>query len=212
VKKLLFAVWLAAGLAPALTAHAQAFGQYTPAEILPVNTRVAGAYVDFSESALGALAQLRLSFYPNIDFGFQGGLTRLDLGPTTKTTVRLGADVRFGVAKASASRPLDIAAGGAIGVETGDDYSILTLGPSAVASRTFTFSQNSAIVPYAGVMLAFASVDVGDGNQTDFSVPLRLGAELRAMPGLRIAAELQLRLGDEFNDHVGFSAGVNLPF
>jgi hypothetical protein len=62
------------------------------------------------------------------------------------------------------------------------------------------------------MMLSFASQDVGSSSQTDFSVPVRLGAELRPAPGLRISAELQLRIGDDFNDHSSFAAGVNLPF
>jgi hypothetical protein len=155
---------------------------------------------------------LRLSFYPNVDFGFQGGLSRLDLGTTTKTSLRLGADVRFGVAKASAGFPVDVAVGGGLGVETSDNYSVLKLGPSVVASRVFPFSGTSAVVPYAGMMLCFASVDVGANTETDFSLPLRLGAELRAIPGVHITAELQLRIGDDFDDHAAFSAGVNLPF
>ena len=110
-------------------AHAQVFGQYTPAEILPVNARLGGAYVNFSEDVVGALGQLRLSFYPNVDFGFQGGLARLDLRTTTKTSLRLGADVRFGVAKATAGRPVDVAVGGGLGVETSDNYSVFRIGP-----------------------------------------------------------------------------------
>jgi hypothetical protein len=212
VKKLPLLVLLLAGLVPAVGAHAQVFGQYTPAEILPVNSRLGGAYVDFSQNVVGALGQLRLSFYPNVDFGFQGGLSRLDLGNSTKTSLRLGADLRFGVAKTAASFPLDIAVGGALGVETSDNYSVLRLGPSVVASHTFPFSSKSSVAPYAGAMLCFANVDEGDGSKTDFSLPARLGAELRVIPGVRMTAELQLRIGDDFNDHTAFSAGVNLPF
>jgi len=61
-------------------------------------------------------------------------------------------------------------------------------------------------------MLMFSSVDIATVNNTDFSVPLRLGAELRAIPGVRLTGEIQLRLGDDFNDHTGFSLGANLPF
>jgi opacity protein-like surface antigen len=210
VKKLMLLALLLAGLAPA--AHAQVFGQYTPAEILAVNSRLGGAYVNFSDDVVGALGQLRLSFYPNIDFGFQGGLSRLDLGSTTKTSLRLGGDLRFGVMKAAAGRPVDVAVGAALGVETGDDYSVLRLGPSVVASHAFTLSGGSGVVPYAGAMLCFSSVDVGEQSDTDFSVPVRLGAELRAIPGLHLTGEIQLRLGDDFDDHTAFSVGVNLPF
>ena len=212
MKKLLATVALAAALLPAVPARAQVFGQYVPADILPVNTRTFGAYVDFSENVVGALAQLRLSFYPNIDFGFQGGLSRLDTGPSTKTTVRLGGDLRFGAGTVAKGMPVDLAVGAAIGVQTGDDYTILSLGPEAVASRSFGFTPSASVVPYAGAMLMFSSVDIATVNNTDFSVPLRLGAELRAIPGVRLTGEIQLRLGDDFNDHTGFSLGANLPF
>ena len=211
MKKLLFLMAVLADLATA-PAHAQVFGQYVPAEILPVNSRLGGAYVDFSKDVVGAIGQLRLSFYPNVDFGFQGGLLRLDLGSTTKTALRLGGDVRFGVVKANQAHPFDVAAGGAIGVVSGDNYNVLRLGPSVVASHTFPFSARSSVVPYAGAMLSFANVNVGDHSRSDFSVPIRLGAELRAITGLRLTAELQLRVGDDFDNHSGFSAGVNLPF
>ena len=212
MKKLLFVALFVAGLAPAPAVHAQVFGQYAPAEVLPVNARLGGAYVNFSENVVGALGQLRLSFYPNVDFGFQGGLARLDLGATTKTSLRLGTDVRFGVTKANAGSPVDIAVGGGLGVETSDNYSVLKLGPSIVASRTFPFSGNSSVAPYAGAMLCFSSVDVGNRNETDFSAPLRLGAELRAIPGMRITAEFQLHLAADFGDHTALSVGVNFPF
>jgi hypothetical protein len=212
VKKLLLIALFVAGLAPAPAAHAQVFGQYTPAGILPVNSRLGGGYVNFSENVVGALGQLRLSFYPNVDFGFQGGLSRLDLVQGSKTALRLGADARFGVVKTSTASPVDLSVGAALGVETSDNYSVLRLGPSVVASRTFTFSSSASVAPYAGAMLSFASRNVGSGSKTDFSLPVRLGAELRAIPGVRITTEFQLRISDDFDDRTGFSAGVNLPF
>jgi hypothetical protein len=212
VKKLLLLAWFVASLAPTHAAHAQVFGQYTTAEILPVNGRLGGAYLNFSKNVVGALGQLRLSFYPNVDFGFQGGLARLDLGATTKTSLRLGADVRFGVAKATAGRPLDVAVGAGLAVETSDRYSVFRIGPTVVASHTFPFSGRSSVAPYAGAMLCFANRDTDPANGTDFSVPVRLGAELRAIPGLRITTEFQLFVGDDFGDHTAFMAGVNFPF
>ena len=201
-----------AGLACAGAADAQVFGQYTPADVLAVNARQFGAYVDFSENTAGLMAQLRLSFYPNVDFGFQGGLSRLDLGGSTKTTLRLGSDVRFGVVRAGDRFPVDVAAGGALGVETTDNYTSIRLGPSAVASREYPLSGGATIVPYAGAMLCFTNASADGDSDTDFSIPLRLGSELRAIPGVRITAEMQLRLGDDFGDDVAFVAGVNLPF
>jgi len=212
VKKLLLLALFVASLVPADAARAQVFGQYTPAEILPVNARLGGAYVNFSQDVVGVLGQLRLSFYPNMDFGFQGGLQRLDLGTTTKTSLRLGADVRFGVMAAAAGRPVDIAVGAGLGVETSDKYSVFKIGPSVVASHTFPFSSSSSVVPYAGAMLCFTSWDAEPATGTDTSLPVRLGAELRAIPGMRLTAEFQLRLADEFDDRTGFSAGVDFPF
>jgi hypothetical protein len=212
VKKLLLLASFVASLAPGPAAHAQVFGQYTPAEILPVNARLGGAYVNFSEDVVGALGQLRLSFYPNVDFGFQGGLARLGLGTTSKTALRLGSDVRFGVAKAAAGHLLDIAVGAGLGVETSDQYSVFRIGPSVVASHTFPFSSNSSVVPFVGTMLCFTSLDAGAATRTDFSVPVRLGAELRAIPGVRVTAEFQLRLSDDFQDRTAFSTGIDFPF
>jgi hypothetical protein len=210
VKRLLLLALFVASLAPA--ARAQVFGQYTPAEILPVNARLGGAYVNFSRDVVGALGQLRLSFFPNMDFGFQGGLARLDLGPTSKTSLRLGTDLRFGVAKAAAGRPVDIAVGAGLGVETSDGYSVFKIGPSVVASHTFPFSGSSSVAPYVGAMLCFTSWDADPVTGTDFSMPVRLGAELRAIPGMRITAEFQLRLSDDFDDRTAFSTGINFPF
>ncbi|MBI5711401.1 MAG: hypothetical protein HZC42_14040 [Candidatus Eisenbacteria bacterium] len=213
MKKTPTAVLLATALAAAgAPAQAQVFGQFTPAEILPVNAHLFGAYLDVSENVVGLLGQLRLSFYPGVDFGFQGGLDRVDAATGNRTTVKLGGDVRFATAHAGEASPVDVLVGGALGVATGDDYHVFTVGPSAVASRSFSFSPNASVAPYAGLMLAFTNFDSGPTSSTDFSIPLRLGAELKAMPGLRLGAELQLRLGDDFSDRVGFSAGVNLPF
>ena len=217
MKKSLLLALLFAALVPPAAARAQVFGQYTTAEILGVNTRLAGAYVDASQNVTGFLAQLRLSFYPNIDFGFQGGLGRVVDADGHKTTLRLGTDVRFGVVKMSPQFPVDLSAGACVGVETADRHHVLTLGPMAVASRTFTFSNNTSLAPYASVMMSFANYDQPNldkqmHSNPDFSVPLRLGAELRAIPGVRICAEFQANIGANYTDRTGFSGGVNIPF
>jgi hypothetical protein len=193
-------------------AHANAFGQLGGAEMVAVNGHAFGGYLLASDHAFGLLGQLRLSFYPNVDFGFQGGINRFDYGTDKRTAVELGGDMRFGVAKAAPGRPVDVALGAAIGVTTGDRYSVLTLGPEAIASRRFAMGQGGGITPYAGAMLAFSSLTVRGDSNTDFAIPLRLGAELTPSAGLNILAELQLRVGDEINDDVAFAAGVNLPF
>jgi hypothetical protein len=80
-----------------------------------------------------------------------------------------------------------------------------------VASRSLSVG-GSSIVPYAGLAVLFSSVSLDSGDKTDVSIPLRFGSEFRVSPELRIIAELQLLLEDEFNDDIVFVTGVNLPF
>jgi hypothetical protein len=210
--------WIAAALtacallALAPRANAQVSGQYTGAETLPVNGHLFGGYLNASQNVVGLTAQLRLSFYPNVDFGFQGGLNRLSYTGGDRTTLHLGVDFKFLARRGTDASPLDLSVGGELGVETGDSFSILGVGPDLLASLTPRSDGRSVVIPYAGIALLFSNVDVGPTQLSDFSVPLRLGAELRAIPDVRLTAELQLRLADDFNDDVGFAAGVNLPF
>ena len=211
MKRILTTALLASTLATA-PASATVFGQFTSAETLALNEHLFGAYLNASDSVFGLIGQLRLSFYPGIDFGFQGGLNRIDTQSSTRTTVRLGGDLKVAVIHHDATHPIDLSVGGAIGIETGDDYSTLTLGPSAVVSRSFPTGGTSSIVPYAGMMIAFTTLNTASLDQNDLSIPVRLGAELRLIQGARVSAELQLRPGDEINDDVGFAVGVNFPF
>ena len=214
MKNALAAALLAAALGGALPARAQVFGQFTDAVTVPMNGHVFGAYLNASENVTGGLAQLRLSFYPNIDFGFHGGLTRLDPGnaPDKLTTLRLGADVRWQVAQASQGSAMDVAVGGALGVETAANYKVISLGPSVVTSRRLGGGGHGGIVPYAGLALHFSSRDAFAKEDSYISVPLRLGMEAWVAPEVRIVAELQLFVSDPYTDDVGFAAGVNLPF
>ena len=84
-------------LALPATASAQVYGQFGNTNPVPVNGRVAGAYVQSSENVLAMLAQLRLSFYPSVDFGFMGGFARQDYGTDNRTTLRLGSDLKYQV-------------------------------------------------------------------------------------------------------------------
>ena len=214
MKCILVAAAISAAALPAFApaARAQAFGQFTGADVLQVNGHETGIYLVTSDNVLGLLGQLRLSFYPGVDFGFQGGLSRLHYGSSDRTLVRLGTDFKVATARASASFPVDLALGGALGVETSDDYHVLTLMPQAVVSRTWTVGQSMNITPFAGSGLSFRNVDAGPTHETNFSVPLRLGADMRVMTGVRITAELQLQVGSSFGDNVGLLTGVNLPF
>lgn len=206
------AAMLAAALLVAGPATAQVFGQLASAEVLPLNGHQAGFYLNAGDNALGGLAQLRMSLYPGFDFGFQGGLQRVSWKNVDRTTLRLGGDLRTSVAHSGEGFPFDVAVGGGLGVETSDNYHILTLMPSGVVSHSYGVGRNGSISPYLGLGISFASVDAGTTRQTFLSLPLRLGADFRVMPGMSLAAELQIPIGDGFNDGFAVMTGVNLPF
>ena len=215
MKSILATMVAIAALVTADPARAQAFGQYTGAAVVPVSGHVFGAYLNVSEHVVGGLAQLRLSFYPNLDFGFHGGLSRLDPGGAagSRTTLRLGGDLRWQLAGLSATFPADLAVGASLAVETSDRFKVITLGPSVVASRRSGGADAGAeFVPYAGLALLFSSRDAFGVQDSDISLPLRLGLEARLAPEFRLIAELQLFIADRYNDDVGFVTGVNLPF
>jgi len=197
-------------LQPRLAA-AQVFGQYAGAEPVPVNGRVFGAYLHTSDIVLGAMAQLRLSIYPNVDFGFQTGLARLDLDKGDRTTVRFGTDVKTEIVHPDAARPIGVAIDAAIGVETSDEVSVVTLAPGVVASRSYALGGTSHITPYAGAQLAFARGTVQGSDRNDFTVPIRLGTELDT-PAARFLFELQILPGSNLGGDYQVVVGANLPF
>lgn len=214
MKRIVPAMLVVAALATAPQARAQVFGQYMGASVTPVNGHVFGAYANISSHVVGGLSQLRLSFYPKLDFGFQGGLTHLDPGGTysSRTTLRVGGDVRWQLNSLTGSFPADLALGASLGVETSDQYKVVTLGPSFTASRAMGGADGGGYIPYAGVALNFSSRDALGIEDSDISVPLRLGLVSRLSPACHLVTELQLYIADRFNDDVGFSAGVNMPF
>ena len=201
----------AAALACHAPARAQVYGQFTGAETVPAGGRLFGAYALSSENVVGLLAQLRLSFYPNVDFGFHGGIARQDFVGGDRTTVRLGTGLKAKIADPTAGLPVALAVGGDLAVETGDEFHVLTVGPTLVASRPFAIG-SGGVTPYARIGLAITSIDVRSNRDTDISLPLRLGGDFRLTPQLGLAVELQLQWSDRFNDNVGLAAGVNLPF
>jgi hypothetical protein len=204
---------LAVGLLfAAAPARAQLPSTYSGAAVLPVNGHFFGAYVPISSNAVGALAQLRLSFLPSVDFGFQGGLSRLDRSAGSKTVLRLGTDVKFAVSTATPERPITVALGAALGVISGDDYNVLTVGPNLLASRTWNGGQTGEFTGYVGAGLAISTIDAGPFNDTDFSIPLRIGAEVGVTPAARLVGEFVTRIGSDFGDDGEFTLGVNLPF
>ncbi len=210
--KKLAALMLVAALAVPGAAGAQAFGQFTSAQTLAPNQHMGGAYLQSSSSVIGLLGQLRLSFYPGVDFGFQGGFARQDFGSGNRTTLRLGTDLKYQVTQPTSGYPYAIAVGGGLGVESGDHWNVLSVGPTLVSSRSFAGNGDLVFTPFVSVGLLFTNANIASLNETDLSIPVRLGSELRLSPQFSITGELQLRLSDDLNDDVGFSVGVNSPF
>ena len=211
MKSLIRSAWIA-GAFVACTAHAQSLGQFGGAGTLPLMGHAFGTYVDVGSHVVGFVSTLRLCFYPGVDFGFQGGLKRLDHLGSDRTAVRLGTDFKVEAVRASAAVPVDVAFGGGLGVETGDDLSVLTLGPTVVASRAFPAGVTGAIEPYAALGVSYASIDAPGKDDTGLQLPIRLGVELRLAPDLRFVLELQQKLGSFYGDRGTFAVGTTFPF
>jgi hypothetical protein len=214
VKKhlLLFAAAVAAGMLSVNTAGAQVFGQYVGAQPLGTNARLFGAYAGFTRSESELLTQLRLSFYPNVDFGFQGGLSRVSVADRSRTAIKVGGDFKGLVAKRSETLPFDLSLGAAIGVHSAEDFNLLSVGPQLVASRTFGSGARPNFTAYAGAMLLFTRSDLDNRNDTDVSVPLRFGIEFAPNADVRLVAELQVAASDQINDDLKLSLGASFPF
>lgn len=190
--------------------HAQVHGAFSEATVVPVNARLGGAYLGFDKSSATLSGQLRLSFYPNLDFGFQGGLSRIDVHNNTRTSVRLGGDFRGQLAKQGEAFPLNVALGGAIGVESADNFTILSVGPQLTVSRAL--GSTGRWVGYANASLLISRFDVDNGSNNDTSLPLRFGMEFHPNPDLRLLAEAQLAVSDEVRDDMTITFGVLFPF
>ncbi len=201
------AVLLACAAPPA---GAQIHGALSEARVVPVNGRLGGAYLQFDKSSASLMGQLRLSFYPNLDFGFFGGLSRIDVNHNTRTSVRLGGDFRGQVATQGPSFPLNVSLGGAIGVESADNFTILAVGPQVVFSRTLDGA--GKWLGYGGASLLLSRFDVGDSKDTDTSFPIRAGFEFRPNADLRILTEAQLAVSDAIRDDFAVTLGVLFPF
>lgn len=208
----LFVVLAAAGTLAAAGADAQVFGQYTAATPLGMNTRLFGAYASFTKSESELLAQLRLSFYPNVDFGFQGGLSRVSVMNRSRTSVKVGGDFKGLVVRRGAGAPFDLSLGGALGVSSAEDFNLLSVGPQVVLSRTFGSSGRANVTPYAGALLLFTRSDLDNANDTDVSVPLRFGADYAPNQDLRLVVELGIAVSDRINDDLKLTVGANFPF
>lgn len=204
---LLLAALLLAAAAPA---HAQVQGALSPARVLQPNEHLGAAYLTFDKSSATLLGQLRMSFYPNFDFGFQGGLARIDVDNNTRTSVKLGGDFRAQVAFQSKGSPVDLALGGALGVESADELNQLSIGPQLHISRVLDTGNHWTA--YGGAALLFSRIEVGQESDTDTSCPIRAGMEYAANPYLRLQTEVQLAVSDELRDDFAITFGVLFPF
>ena len=205
--------WMAgAMLLCALPAHSQSLGQFGGAVTLPMNAHTFGTYVDATSHEVGFLAALRMSFYPNVDFGFQGGLKRLDYNSPDGNALRLGTDIKLGGPRARNGFPVDLAFGAGLGVDTGDNLSTLTIGPNVIASRGYNAGGSTVIEPYAAFGIVYASVSTNDQDDTGTQFPLRLGAEFRFTPDMRFVMEYQHFEGTRMGDRDGFAIGATFPF
>jgi len=210
-KSTLLLVALAAGMLQAHVSGAQVFGQFAGAPPIGVNARLFGAYGSFTKSESELLTQLRLSFYPNVDFGFQGGLSRVSVQDRSRTSVKIGGDFKALVVKSGPSAPFDLSLGAAIGISSAEDFTLLSIGPGVVFSRTLG-SGGASVTPYLGAMLLFTRSDLDNSNDTDVSLPLRFGAEYAPNADLRLVLELQVAASDQVNDDVKLTLGANFPF
>lgn len=210
MKRLLFTG--AALLAFACPALAQVDGQLGGAVPVDVDHRLFGVHAGFSNRQSDLFAQLRMSFYPGIDFGFHGGLAHLNAVGKTRTVLMMGGDLKTRVAKQTETFPVDIALGGAIGVGNAQSFGILGMGPTVVASRHYELSGGRSVSPYGGALLLFTRSDIDGWNSTDVSLQLRAGAEFQPNPDFRIVVELQTPTSDPIDRHPKVLLGANFPF
>jgi hypothetical protein len=197
--------------AAARPAGAQVHGVLCDASVLPVNTRLGGTYLQLDQSSATLSGQLRMSFYPNFDFGFQGGLSRVELGSNPQqTSVRLGGDFRGQVAKQSSSFPLNISLGAGLDVESADGFTILSVGPQVALSRAL--GSDDKWIAYGGASLLLSRYESGPTRDNDTSFPVRAGMEFRPTADLRLIGEMQVAISDAIRDDVSFTFGALFPF
>lgn len=210
MKRLLAPTLALALVCVASPALAQIYGLLNDAKVVPVNGHLGGGYLQFDKSSATLMGQLRLSLYPNMDFGFVGGLSRLDIENDTKTSVRLATDFRGQIANQDASFPMSITLGAAIALESADGFSLLSVGPTAAASRVLDQANQWTATFGASVLLSRS--EIGAVRNTDTSMPLRFGLQYAPNSDLRILSEAQLAVSDEIRDDFSFTLGVLFPF
>lgn len=208
MKRIFLFAALAAGMLQAQAAGAQVFGQYTGARTIGVDTRLFGAYTSFTSKESELMTQLRLSFYPNIDFGFQGGLSKLILPDRNSTTIKLGGDFKAVVRQAR----FDFSLGAGLGLISAEEFNVLQIGPQAVLSRKFGSAPEKGLTAYAAALVLFSRSDIGGTSNSDASTPIRLGAEWAPGRDVRVVVEYQLALSDEITEDHKLTLGANFPF
>jgi hypothetical protein len=210
VKRFTTMIMMVCLAAAARPASAQVHGALTDAAVVPVNGRLGGTYLQFDQSSATLSGQLRMSFYQGFDFGFQGGLSRISANDNTRTSVRLGGDFRGQLAVQGPKFPLTVALGGALDVESADDFTILSVGPELDFSRTI--DDAGKWLWYGSASLLISRYDSGPAHDNDTSFPVRGGMEFRPTPDLRLLAEMQVAVSDAVRDDVSFTFGVLFPF
>ena len=208
VKRILLAAALA--LVVAHPAAAQVNGAFSEAHVVPVDGHLGGAYLQFDSHDATLQGQLRLSFYPNLDFGFNGGLSRINVDHVMRTSLRIGADFRGQVSTQERGAAVSTTLGAAIGVETADSFNLLSVGPQFSLSRTLGGS--GRWIGYGSLALLYSRIDLGSTRRNDTSFPLRAGVEFRPNPDLRLLSEVQVGISDEIRDDVALTVGVLFPF
>ena len=195
-----------------LRSHAQTFGLFTGGSVVPMEGHTLGGAVEFSGDLFAPMGQIRLSFQPGMDFGFQGGLGFYDFEGNSTTSVRLGADFKARVATQDAEFAVDVVLGAGIGIENADDLNVLRVGPSVVVSRAIGSLEDPKARPFAGLQFLFERDDVGDESESGLMVPFHFGSELRLTQGLRFCGEIQYRFGNDFGDDWAFTTGITTDF
>lgn len=199
-------------LACAAPAYAQIDGQLSTAVPVAVDQRLFGLHGGFSTRQSDLYGQLRLCFYPGLDFGFHGGLAHLSAYGRMRTVLVMGGDLKTLVARRTDTFPVDIALGGAIGVGNAQGFGVMGMGPLAVASRAYSVGDDDAFTPYGGVALLFSRSNIDDTDGTAVSLQLRLGAEYRPNPDVRFVIEVQTPTSDPIDRHPKLLVGANFPF
>ncbi len=212
MKHVLFVTVLS--LAVVSSAAAQVNGAFSEARVVPVDGHLGGVYLQFDQHSATLQGQLRLSFYDKLDFGFNGGLSRLNVNHVTRTSLRIGGDFRGQVATQGATSPVTLSLGAAIGVETADSFNQLSIGPQMTLSRTLDGA--GRWTGYGSVALLVSRNEspsaTGTTRFNDTSFPLRAGVEYHPNPDLRLLSEVQVGVSDELRDDVALTLGVLFPF